>query len=110
MTAIVHQQVQQAVHQAAQQGVLLEIHPAAAVWLASSGCLASQGARPLVQLIRRHVLVPLAAAVLDAVAGGGELHGGGHAAGMWARAVLVMPSGRAGDLSVVPELQLQKLQ
>jgi ATP-dependent Clp protease ATP-binding subunit ClpA len=108
MTAIVHQQLQQAVAQARQQGVLLQVDPAAAAWLASSGCSDSQGARPLVQLIRRHVLVPLAAALMEAVAGGGKLQGVGQGEGVWAVAVFAMVSG--GARGIVPELQLQKLQ
>jgi hypothetical protein len=85
MSAIVQQQLQLAVEAARQQGVLLQVHPEAAVWLAAAGCSATQGARPLMQLIRRHVLVPLAAAVMQAVAGGvqGDHRGGeqGHADG-----------------------------
>lgn len=71
MSVIVQQQLQLAVEAARQQGVLLQVHPEAAAWLAAAGCSATQGARPLLQLIRRHVLVPLAAAVMQAVAGGG---------------------------------------
>jgi ATP-dependent Clp protease ATP-binding subunit ClpA len=119
MAAIVAQQLQQAVEQARMQGVRLEVDPQAAAWLARAGCSETQGARPLVQLIRRHLLVPLAAAVMDAVAGGtstqqqrqgdsqqrqreraGLVEGAG---GVWAVATLSVS--RAG----VPQLQLQKL-
>lgn len=108
MAAIVHQQLQQAVEQAAAQGVLLQVDPQAVAWLAASGGSATQGARPLVQLIRRHVLVPLAAAVMDSYATGqDEAAGGGQ--GLWAVADVTMPAAGV-DGAPVPKLQLQKLQ
>lgn len=116
MAGIVAQQLQQAVEQARMQGVRLEVQPQAAAWLARAGCSETQGARPLVQLIRRHLLVPLAAAVMDAVAGGSsteqqrqgdpqqqQLQERAGAGGVWAIAMLAVS--RTG----VPQLQLQKL-
>lgn len=108
MAAIVHQQLQQAVDQAAAQGVLLQVDPQAAAWLATAGGSATQGARPLVQLIRRHVLVPLAAAVMDAYAAGGEVGAGGQQ-GLWAVASVAMEAAGVDGPSM-PKLQLQKLQ
>jgi hypothetical protein len=65
MHAIVQQQLQQASAVARQQGVLLHVEPAAAAWLAAAGCSATAGARPLRQLVKRHVLVPLAACIMQ---------------------------------------------
>lgn len=108
MAAIVRQQLQQAVEQAAAQGVLLQVEPQAAAWLAVSGGSATQGARPLVQLIRRHVLVPLAAAVMDSYATRGEAGGAGQ--GLWGVADVTMPAAGVDGALAVPKLQLQKLQ
>jgi hypothetical protein len=65
MAAIMQQQLQHAVAQAAAQGVALHVEPAAAAWLAAAGCSRRAGARPLGQYIRRFVLSPLAAALMD---------------------------------------------
>jgi hypothetical protein len=122
MAAILQQQLQHAVEQAAHQGVLLHVEPAALSWLAAAGCSGSAGARPLGQLIRRHVLVPLAAALMDDgthphdAAGGAARQAAAATAaaaaaadstpGMWAAAVLSMHASGGG---FAPQLNLVRL-
>jgi hypothetical protein len=80
MHAIVQQQLQQAAAVAREQGVLLHVEPDAAAWLAAAGCSATAGARPLRQLVRRHVLVPLAASIVQQAgtsSDAGHQHGDG---------------------------------
>eukprot|EP00878_Enallax_costatus_P010956 GHUV01011444.1.p1 GENE.GHUV01011444.1~~GHUV01011444.1.p1 ORF type:complete len:1219 (+),score=421.40 GHUV01011444.1:689-4345(+) len=75
MFAIVQQQLQEAVYIARQQGVHLQVTDNAAAWLASAGGSAVSGARRVSQLIRRHVMVPLADAVVGALAEQHACHG-----------------------------------
>jgi hypothetical protein len=63
---IVQQQLAAAAAAARHQGILLEYDDVAAAWFGQQGFSASAGARLLSQLIRRHVMVPLAAAIMQA--------------------------------------------
>lgn len=69
MFAIVQQQLQQASFVAGQQGVHLQVNDEAASWIAAAGGSTVGGARGVSQLIRRHVMAPLADAVAGVLAG-----------------------------------------
>lgn len=63
--AIVAQQLEGAAAVARTHGVMLQVEPQAVEWLAAAGFSPTSGARPLAQLVRRYVLVPLAAAIMQ---------------------------------------------
>ncbi|KAF8070970.1 clpB [Scenedesmus sp. PABB004] len=77
MREIVAQQLATAAGVAAAHGVLLAVDDGAAAWLARAGCSRAAGARPLAQLVRSQVMVPLASCMTQPDGGGAAAGGGG---------------------------------
>jgi hypothetical protein len=95
---IVERQLEEAAELAAQHGVALDVDESARQALAAAGWDPVRGARRVQKLVRQHVLVPLAEALLQLPAGGTPAVGSASA------------SGSAGMVGTSPQKQQQQQQ